>query len=79
MTPHVGVRSSSKLCHRGMARLAERAFKKVIMILTSGMILLDQNTGATAKETTLLLLPPGQSSRGPDGAFVDHDDDSGRA
>jgi hypothetical protein len=62
-----------------MARLAERALKKIIVILTGGMIQLDQNTGAPAKKAAFLFLPPGQSPGGLDWTFVDHDDDSGRA
>jgi hypothetical protein len=62
-----------------VAWLTERAFKKIVVILTGGVIQLDQNAGASAEETALLFFPPGESPRCLDWSFVDHDDDSGGA
>jgi hypothetical protein len=79
LTPHVGVSPPSKLRHCRVAWLTERAFKKIVVILTGGVIQFDQNTRASAEETALLFLSPGESPRCFDWSFVDHDDDSGRA
>ena len=62
-----------------MAWLAKRTLKKIIVILTSGVIQFDQNSRATAEETAVLFFPSGQSPRGPNWSFIDQNDDSGKA
>ena len=62
-----------------MASPAERARKKGVVVLASGMFQFNKHTGAPAQQAAILFAPLGQPSRRLDWIVVNHDDDSGMA
>jgi hypothetical protein len=74
---HIHTRSAQVLCSQCMTSLAKWGGERWVVVSASRVMLLNSDP-ATAQETPVLILAPGQSPGRFERFFVDHLDDSGK-